>query len=241
MFYNTGIATYIWVLSNRKPEHRKGYVQLIDATRWFEPLRKNLGSKNCELSTDDIQRISDAFLAFEESEESKIFPNDAFGYWKVTVERPLRLEGIDSERVYTAKEIKNLKVEAERSETAPRVIKRVHRRGAVADPMRGLFAATVDGVTRVVEYEPDPHLRDAEEIPLTEEYGIKGFLKREVLPYDPDAWYVQSSVKIGYEISFNRHFYRPQPLRSLEEIRADILALEHETEGLIAELIGDES
>ena len=241
MFYNTGIATYIWVLSNRKPEHRRGYVQLIDATRWFEPLRKNLGSKNSELSADDIQRISDAFLAFEETEESKIFPNDAFGYWKVTVERPLRLEGVDSERVYTAKEIKNLKVEAERSETAPRVIKRVHRRGAVADPMRGLFAATVDGVTRVVEYEPDPHLRDAEEIPLTEEYGIKGFLKREVLPYDPDAWYVPSSVKIGYEISFNRHFYKPQPLRSLEEIRADILALEHETEGLIAELIGDES
>ena len=241
MFYNTGIATYIWVLSNRKPEHRKGYVQLIDATRWFEPLRKNLGSKNCELSADDIQRISDAFLAFEETEESKIFPNDAFGYWKVTVERPLRLEGVDSERVYTAKEIKNLKVEAERSETASRVIKRVHRRGAVADPMRGLFAATVDRVTRVVEYEPDPHLRDAEEIPLTEEYGIKGFLKREVLPYDPDAWYVPSSVKIGYEISFNRHFYKPQPLRSLEEIRADILALEHETEGLIAELIGDES
>ena len=91
MFYNTGIATYIWVLSNRKPEHRRGKVQLIDATQWSRPLRKNLGSKNCELSDEDIQRICNTFLAFEETEQSKIFPNEAFGYWKVTVERPLRL------------------------------------------------------------------------------------------------------------------------------------------------------
>ena len=91
MFYNTGIATYIWVLTNRKPEHRKGKVQLIDATKWFQPLRKNLGKKNCELSGEDIERICNTFLDFEESEESRIFDNEAFGYWKVTVERPLRL------------------------------------------------------------------------------------------------------------------------------------------------------
>ena len=91
MFYNTGIATYIWVLTNRKPSHRQGKVQLIDATEWYSPLRKNLGAKNCELSNDDIRRICDAFLAFEETEQSKIFPNKAFGYYKVTVERPLRL------------------------------------------------------------------------------------------------------------------------------------------------------
>ena len=125
MFYNTGIATYIWVLSNRKPEHRRGRVQLIDATRWSQPLRKNLGSKNCELSDEDIGRICDTFLAFEETEQSKIFPNEGFGYWKVTVERPLRIEGIDSERSYTAKEIKALKEESERSDTAPPVIKKV--------------------------------------------------------------------------------------------------------------------
>ena len=91
MFYNTGIATYIWVLTNRKPSHRRGKVQLIDATGWYRPLRKNLGKKNCELSEEDIQRICDTFLAFEETEQSKIFPNRAFGYWKVTVDRPLRL------------------------------------------------------------------------------------------------------------------------------------------------------
>ncbi len=103
MFYNTGIATYIWVLTNRKPEHRRGRVQLIDATTWFKPLRKNLGKKNCELSDADIQKIVDVFLKFEETEQSKIFPNEAFGYWKITVER-LRLKGIDPERAYTPKE-----------------------------------------------------------------------------------------------------------------------------------------
>src|ERR1035438_9186913 len=91
LFYNTGIATYVWVLSNKKPAHRKGRVQLIDATQWFKPLRKNLGKKNCELSPEDIERISRTFLDFTETPESKIFPNAAFGYWKVTVERALCL------------------------------------------------------------------------------------------------------------------------------------------------------
>ena len=109
MFYNTGIATYIWVLSNRKEERRKGRVQLVDATRWHTPLRRNLGSKNCELSEEDIHRICDAFLSFDETEQSKIFPNEAFGYWKVTVERPLRVKGVEPERCYTSMEIRELK------------------------------------------------------------------------------------------------------------------------------------
>jgi type I restriction enzyme M protein len=155
MFYNTGIATYIWVISNRKPAHRKGRVQLIDATQWFKPLRKNLGKKNCELSEDDIQRICDTFLKFEESEQSKIFPNAAFGYWKVMVERPLRLKGIDPERAYSPKEIKALKESAERSEDAPPVIRKIHKKGASADPLRGLFLTTIAGKPAIVEHEPD--------------------------------------------------------------------------------------
>lgn len=91
LFYNTGIATYVWVLSNRKARHRKGQVQLIDATQWFKPLQRNLGKKSCELSDDDIQRVMATYDAFTPSEHSKIFPNQAFGYWKVVVERPLRL------------------------------------------------------------------------------------------------------------------------------------------------------
>ena len=291
MFYNTGIATYIWVLGNRKAAHRQGKVQLIDATQWSRPLRKNLGDKNCELSDEDIRRICHAFLAFEETEQSKILPNEAFGYWKVTVERPLRLTvELSPERLrsfrdacggakekplanvvdrvgaklgrgphpdfnlfltavaedatahgvkLTAKRKTLLKTSlACRDETAEPVIKALHRKGAPEpDSLRGLYLDTIDGMSAVVEYEPDTDLRDTEQIPLLEEDGIEAFLRREVLPYAPDAWYVPSSVKVGYEISFTRHFYKPEPLRPLEEIRADILALEQETEGLLAEIL----
>jgi len=239
MFYNTGIATYVWVLTNRKPAHRQGKVQLIDATKWFKPLRKNLGKKNCELSDDDIQRICDTFLAFEETEQSKIFPNAAFGYWKVTVERPLRIKGIDAGRAYSPREIKALRETAERDEAAPPVLKRIHKAGKVeADPLHGLFAATIEGKACVVEYEPDSELRDTEQVPLMEEGGIEAFLHREVLPHAADAWYDPASIKIGYEISFTRYFYKPKPLRSLEKIRTDILAVEKETEGLLGQIIG---
>ena len=294
MFYNTGIATYIWVLSNRKAAHRRGKVQLIDATQWFRPLRKNLGSKNCELSGEDVRRICDAFLGFEETEQSKIFPNEAFGYWKVTVERPLRLTvdlspdrrgsfhdacqdtkekplanlvdrvgaelGPGPHRDFnrfmlavaadaaahgvklTAKRKTLLRTSlASRDETAEPAIRRVHRAGAEPDPLRGLYPANVEGRPVIVEYEPDTDLRDTEQIPLLEDGGIEAFLRREVLPYAPDAWYSPDSVKVGYEISFTRHFYKPQPLRPLEEIRADILALERETEGLLSEIVGGQS
>ena len=148
MFYNTGIATYIWVLTNRKPAHRCGKVQLIDATHWFQPLRKNLGKKNCQLSKEDIQRICDTFLAFERTEQSKIFPNQAFGYWKVTVERPLKLKGIDPERAYTAKEIKALKEQAERSETAPPVIKKILKKGTEPRPRARFVCSPHQGQAR---------------------------------------------------------------------------------------------
>ena len=200
MFYNTGIATYIWLLTNRKPAQRKGKVQLIDATGWSKPLRKNLGKKNCELSEEDIRRIVDTFLAFQESEQSKIFPNKAFGYWKITVERPLRFKGIEPSRAYSAKEIKALKETAERSEDAPPIIRTIHKKGTAPDSLRGLFAASIDGKPAVVEYEPDPDLRDTEQVPLLEEGGIEAFFRREVLPHVPDAWIDESSTRIGYEI-----------------------------------------
>ena len=173
MFYNTGIATYVWVLTNRKPAHRAGKVQLIDATGWHRPLRKNLGKKNCELGEADIARICETFLAFEESEQSKVFDNAAFGYWKVTVERPLRIEQADPNRAYKAADIKLLKDHGTRSETTPPVIRRIHKRGMEANPLCGLFPATVGGRSAVVEYEPDADLRDTEQIPLQEEGGIE--------------------------------------------------------------------
>ncbi|MBK7203202.1 class I SAM-dependent DNA methyltransferase [Candidatus Amarolinea dominans] len=294
MFYNTGIATYIWVLTNRKPAHRKGKVQLIDATQWYKPLRKNLGKKNCELADEDIGRVCETFLAFNETAHSKIFPNAAFGYWKVTMERPLRLTvaltdpnrarfraacveaneeplanladrlaaslgpgphadyntflahvEADAERhgvKLTGKRLKLLQGGlAQRDETAMPVIKKTHKKGVAPDPLRGLCAATIGGKPAVVEYEPDPDLRDTEQISLLEPGGIEAFIRREVLPHVPDAWYDPASVKIGYEISFTRYFYKPQPLRTLAEIRADILAVERETEGLLDEILGEES
>jgi type I restriction enzyme M protein len=292
MFYNTGIATYIWVLSNRKPDHRKGKVQLIDATQWYKPLRKNLGKKNCELSEEDIRKICDTFLEFRESEQSKIFRNEAFGYWKVTVERPLRLAvdlspasrtafrdvctetkeealadvidmageklGTGPHRNFnsflssveklaaetnvklTAKRLKMIQNSlAVKDESAEPVIRKVHKPGKVkADPLRGFFEFQEAGKAVIAEYEPDSELRDTEQVPLLEEGGIEAFIRREVLPHAPDAWIDESGIRTGYEISFTRYFYKPHPLRSLEEIRADILALEKETEGLLDEIIG---
>jgi type I restriction enzyme M protein len=292
MFYNTGIATYIWLLSNRKLEHRKGKVQLIDATQWYKPLRKNQGKKNCELSEEDIQKICETVLTFEESEQSKIFSNAAFGYWKVIVERPLRLAvNFDDETLaifhnacneageetltpliekalvkmepashnnfntfissvktlakengikLTSKRLKLIQNNlTQKDETAMPVIKKVHKTGKTeADPLRGLFEATVDRKLCIVEYESDSELRDTEQVPLLEEGGIEAFIRREVLPHVPDAWIDESGIKVGYEISFTRYFYKPQPMRSLEAIRADILALEKETEGSLEEIIG---
>ena len=237
MFYNTGIATYVWILTNKKPEHRKGKVQLINATEWYSPLRRNMGQKTRELSENDIQRICDTFLNFEETEGSKIFPNEAFGYWKVTVERPLRLAGTDPEKVYKAAEIRNLKIEKEKDEDAAPTIRKVWPTGTDADTLQGRVETTLKRKPAVVEYEPDPDLRDTEQIPLLHPGGIEEFLRDEVLPYAPDAWYNPDAVKIGYEINFNRHFYKPQEMRPLDEIRADILALEKESEGLLARIL----
>ena len=361
LFYNTGIATYVWVLSNHKPAHRQGRVQLIDASQWFKPLRKNLGKKNCELATEDIERISRTFLDFQETPESKIFLNAAFGYWKVTVERPLRLhsqlslkaieslrftsgdediraalfeefgdelfahfaglsaavegrlaewgaaddddeeeEGVSAKKGLPEKKGKKLldpktwerdgrlvdvatrlrqalgdalfedhntfrdqvdaalqaagiklaaadlklilKAVSWRVESAPPVVAKVHKPGkAKADPLSGLYETVVAGRTCVVEYEPDTDLRDTEQVPLLEDGGIEAFIRREVLLYTPDAWIKQDATKIGYEVSFTRHFYKPKPLRTLEEISADILAIEREAEGLLdGLLVGDQ-
>jgi type I restriction enzyme M protein len=209
IFYNTGIATYIWILTNRKAPHRAGKVQLIDASAWHKPLRRNLGKRNREMTAEDIQRVSDTLLAFKETPESKIFPNEAFGYRKVTVERPLRFAGTDPPRVYSAKEIKVLKESGAVDPQAAPIIRKLHPASTKADPINGRFAVEVDGRSRIVEYEPDPELRDTEQVPLLEPEGIEGFIKREVLPHVPDAWVDATKTQKGYEISFTRHFYKP--------------------------------
>jgi len=236
MFYNTGIATYIWLLSNRKTSERKRKVQLIDASGWYVPLRKNLGKKNCELSEEQIRQIADLVLHPRETEQSKIFPNQAFGYYKITVERPLRLRGIEAGREYSSKEIKALLAKQGADENGVPVIRKIHKH-ITPDPLHGLFEVTMDGKSLVVEYEPDSNLRDSEQVPLPEEGGIGAFFSREVKPYVPDAWIDESKTQVGYEISFTRHFYKPAPMRTLEEITADILPIEKETDGLLNEIL----
>lgn len=248
MFYNTGIATYVWVLSNRKEQRRKGKVQLIDATGWSTPLRKNLGQKSVEIGVSDADKVLEAFNAFEEyddADRSKVFDGVDFGYHEITVERPLRIGGVDPTRVYTAKEIKQLKEKGVRDKAAPPVIKKALPYSAVPDPLHGRYEAVIDGRNRVVEYEPDVDLRDAEQVPLIEpagDYadGIEAFVRREVTPYAPDAWIDEKKTKIGYEISFTRHFYKPTPMRTLAEIQADIRALGAETDDLIADIAGED-
>jgi type I restriction enzyme M protein len=236
MFYNTGIATYIWLLSNHKASERKGKVQLIDATGMYVSLRKNLGKKNCELSEEQIMQITDLILNPRETEQSKIFPNKAFGYYKVTVEKPLKLKGINPDKVYSSKEIKEMVASGETDENGIPVIKKIHKQGN-PDPLHGLFDRIISGKKVLVEYEADTSLRDTEQIPLLEDGGIEAFFKREVLPYAPGAWIDDSKTHIGYEISFTRYFYKPVQMRRLDEIVADIKALEKETDGLLNEIL----
>jgi type I restriction enzyme M protein len=371
IFYNTGIATYIWVLANRKPAARRGKVQLIDASQWFQPLRRNLGKKNCELAESHIQRILDLYLGeaqetAKETEQSKWFDTQDFGYWKITVERPLRLKSqlktaaietlrfasgdealradiyaTHGDKLYT--DFAKLKPEieawlkgedggddgseddeaedgedsAQTKKTVPEkrrkklldaatwqrdkalldlallaqsvlgdavfddhnlfrekfdaamkahgqkpgaadkkaIFKTVSWRDEAAPPVvakrqklkaSDAFEPGFDGRTLVGEgksreviwYEPDTDLRDTEQVPLKEPGGIEAFFRREVLPHASDAWVDGEKTQIGYEISFARYFYKPAPLRSLAEIRADILKLEQQTEGLLEKIVG---
>ncbi|MFY3704154.1 type I restriction-modification system subunit M [Achromobacter dolens] len=365
IFYNTGIATYIWILSNRKAASRRGKVQLIDASQWSQPLRRNLGKKNCELADADIQRILDLYLGdAQATEQSKWFDTQDFGYWKITVERPLRLksqlktsaietlrfasgdeslrqeiwmkygdslyegfagikadleawlkgeeddededeeeaedgESAPARKAVPAKKRKKLldpatwlrdkklldtaiqaqqalghevhddhnefrsrfdeflkgaslklgapekkaifKAVSWRDETAPEVIakrSKLKKNELFEQGFDGTYLQTVGNDRFKVEYEPDSDLRDTEQVPLKELGGIEAFFQREVLPHARDAWIDHSKTRIGYEISFARYFYKPAPLRSLEKIRADILKLEQQTEGLLHKIVG---
>ena len=346
IFYNTGIPTYIWLLTNRKEKQKQGLVQLIDASAWYETLRKNLGKKNCQFNEEHIKKIVDLVVSFEETEQSKIFKNKEFGYTKVTVERPLRIKVFLNKKkaqslryfsgeedlkqrvymefgedIYTKKEaiqkeikdllqeneseeesektvsdkalnkvldfkkwgndrvlfqkanqlieavgekeyldanlfikdvqsfmkmsnvkmskseIKNfLKVFGVTDEKALKVIKQIHK-NKEPNPLQGLFPVTIDGKSCVVEYEADADKRDTEQVPLLYEGGIEAFITKEVLPYVTDAWIDVNKHKIGYEISFNRHFYKPVKLRSAHEIEQDLINCEKETAGLLEDIL----
>lgn len=358
LFYNTGITTYIWLLSNHKPEHRQGKVQLIDAGPLYRKLRKNLGAKNCELAPEHISQILDTYLNLatvertgDEGLASRVFANTDFGYYKVTIERPKRLKAQFSaeriaglrfdnrlrepmawaweefgERVYTdlpaleksiidwcekqelnlarkqldtllspstwqkqqgllnvatklmeaigtneyndfnqfarlvEMELKGRGVKLSASErkqildavswydaSAEKVIKGVTKLKGdkLADLLTRLNCSETDlpdfgyylteKSGEYLEYETEADLRDTENVPLTDD--IHDYFRREVQPHVAEAWINLDATKIGYEISFNKYFYRHKPLRTLEEVSADILQLEEESEGLIKAIL----
>ena len=359
LFYNTGITTYVWLLSNHKAEKRQGKVQLIDASNLYQKLRKNLGEKNCEFTAEHIQQITQLYLDLADKGVSKVFDNRDFGYYKVTVERPLRLAAqFSPERIailrftpgmqeimewvygkYGDEVYSDLKSHAEaienhlereeitlspknrkellaqttwqaqrnimlaaqqiaakvgsdehldfnvfesmvdeacsalklklstperkqvlnavswRDPRAAKVIKKQHKlSGSKLKDLLAELQTTTERlgdygywlgakVGEFVEYEPDSELRDTENVPLAKSKEpsassvIHEYFIREVRPHVDEAWIALDKTVIGYEISFNKYFYQHKPLRSLQEVTAEILALEAETDGLLKQLV----
>ncbi len=296
LFFNTGIATYIWVLTNKKPKRRRGRVHLIHAVELFQKMKKSLGNKRNELSPEHIAEIARTFGDFRESAISKLFDNTDFGYRRITIERPLRLSFQTSpERLQRLREEKAFaalatskkkgaaadKDIAQGVELQKAILKALSRldgtkiyknRRRFEEELAGLFAGAgldVPGpVAKAIlaalgerddsaemctdakgRPEPDPDLRDTENVPLKED--MAAYFGREVKPHVPDAWIAgvelrdgqaivvdESKVKVGYEIPISRHFYQYKPLRPLAEIEGEIRALEAEIQGLLGEVLG---
>lgn len=253
MFYNTGIGTYIWVLSNKKEARRKGKIQLIDATQMKSPLRKNMGNKNCEFTPDIRKEIIRIFLDMEESDVSKIFDNSEFGYWNVTVDRPLRLrvfpereipEKDEKGKVLFKKHTELLDVRQAVQEAAKTALfddwdafaKATKLKKTQLKKIRPYITET-DPEAKEVAGEADPELRDTENIPFQYEGGIHTFMEKEVLPYAPDAYVDEEKTKIGYEISFTKYFYKPVKLRDMKDILASLAELEKESEGVMDDIV----
>jgi len=285
MFYNTGISTYLWIVTNRKEKRRRGKIQLIDATGFFQKMRKSLGKKRNEIGKKDRDTITRLYGEFKKGEFVKIFDNADFGYRRVTVERPLRLNfAVTGERLARLKETRafqNLASSKKRKDAKAaqreieegkkfqeQIIKALRElesggtlknRQPFTDLLKAafkkadlkipaaLFKAILGALSQRDETadvctdkngdpEPDPELRDYENIPLKED--IHDYMEREVFPHVPDAWLDESKTKIGYEINFNRYFYKYTPPRPLEEITADIRKLEDELSAMLREVAG---
>ncbi len=248
MFYNTGIGTFIWVLSNKKEERRNGKIQLIDATAMKSALKKNMGKKNCEFTPEIKDEILRIFLEMEESDVSMVFDNNEFKYWSITVERPLRLS-VYPERAVPATVFKN---DSER-EAYEEAISKLATDTPLDDwsafaKATGLKAALLKKIrpfiteknpeAKPIEGEADVELRDTEIVPFKYEGGIDAFMKNEVLSYAPDAYIDEKKTQIGYEISFTKYFYKPIELRDIQDIKQVLITLENEADGVMAEIVG---
>jgi type I restriction enzyme M protein len=269
LFYNTGISTYFWILTNRKAKGHRGKVVLLDARDYFAKMRKSLGDKRKYLTTDQIAEITrlygEALDAAQDADHPlhgrvKVFANEDFGYHRITVERPLKLRFEVTEetlaQVRESKAIqKALDVDALEAALKPLLGQVWMTKRAAWDALRSAMAEAgllwpssapfqkamrdtigvrdPDGEVQLVKGapEPDPELRDYENVPLHED--VEEYLRSEVLPHVPDAWIDHEKTKIGYEIPFTRHFYVYQPPRPLAEIDVELKALEAEIQELL--------
>lgn len=282
LFYNTGISTYFWIVTNRKAPERRGKVQLVDARDYFVKMRKSLGDKRKEISEAQIEGITRLYGEFAEGEKVKIFPNEAFGFLRITVERPLRLRWAVTDETISAviatkavqklpdDDQERLRALLTKHQGMESVMERELRKAIGPDleaarlpapAQKAIWPALAvrDEEAPVItdrrgNPEPDPDLRDNENVPLppvpvtftedpaerfaTLEYqsAISDYLRDEVLPYVPDAWTDPDRTKIGYEIPLTRHFYKYVPPRPLAEIDAEIKALEDKIQNLLAEV-----
>ena len=283
LFYNTGIYTYLWIVTNRKEPGRRGKIQLVDATSFFKKMRKSLGNKRNEICDDQRDEITRLYGNFKNAEHVRIFDNEDFGYRRITVERPLRLNfTVDETRIARLKEttaFANLVSSKKRKDTKAaaaeieegrklqeailsalrplaakgvvknreqftELMKEAFKKSGLKVPT-ALFKAILTALAERDEtadictdakgnLEPDPELRDYENVPLKED--VAEYIKREVLPHVPDAWVDGTKTKIGYEINFNRYFYKYTPPRPLEEIEADLKKIEKEIADMLAEV-----
>jgi type I restriction enzyme M protein len=283
LFYNTGIYTYLWIVTNRKERARKGKIQLVNATGFFKKMRKSLGNKRHEVCRDQRDEITRLYGNLADGEHVRLFDNKDFGHRRVTVERPLRLNfAVDKERIAHLEETKaftNLATSKKRKDTKAAqaeiaagmklqknivsALQGLASKGVVkncdefAEMMKdalketkikipaALFEATLMALAERDETadictdakgnpEPDPELRDYENVPLKED--VDEYMKREVLPHVPDAWVDESKTKVGYEVNFNRYFYKYTPPRPLEEIETDLKKIEKEIADMLAEV-----
>jgi type I restriction enzyme M protein len=284
LFYNTGISTYIWVLTNRKAPERKGKVQLINAVSFFQKMKKSLGQKRNEISDGQIEEITRIYSNCKDGEYSKMFDNEDFGYRRITIERPLRLNFQASDeriaRVAGQTAFVNLArskkkgAEGRREEEAGRELQarilavlngmdsgRLWKdRAEFTEALNGEFEvagvkapgsirkAIIEALSERDEAadictdsdgnpEPDPELRDYENVPLKED--IDEYMQREVLPHLPDAWVDEEKTRIGFELPFTRHFYVNRPPATLADIERELLRLEADINAGMRELIGD--
>lgn len=259
LFYNTGIGTYLWILSNKKEKRRKGKVQLIDATRMKKSLRKNLGNKNCEISEDIRKEIVKIYMDFDKAdkEKSRIFDNKEFGHIAIDVLQPLKLkmnvtdekmEGIKNENAILYELASNvLKSEDKSFGKFMKLFEKQAKKENVKlsakfkKLIRDLLTEVSEDGEIILDAKGNPEsnkdLKVSEIIPLTYEGGKKAYLENEILPYTPDAYFDEKSERIGYEISFSKYFYKPKELRSLEEIVKDIETIEKQTDGLLSGIL----